>query len=128
MRPICKKLIADVNIHVGGSQWYRLYRDRHGIGLMWNEVESIHRRILDMVFAIAIDSDVRVNTNRWHFSGAERELDAAIASNQYCLCQNADITHQFPQLTIFASLLLLSHLTDEIKVCCESRYTMCKRK
>lgn len=39
-----------------------------------------------MVFAIAIDSDVCVNTNRWHFSGAEWELDAAIAStNTVCV-------------------------------------------
>jgi len=39
-----------------------------------------------MVFAVAIDSDVRVNTNRWHFSGVERELDAAIAStNTVCV-------------------------------------------
>lgn len=85
MQPICKKLIDDVNIHVSVSQWYRLHRDRHGIGLMWNEVESIHRRILDMVFAIAIDSDVCVNTNRWHFSGVAAGIRCSNCTDQYCL-------------------------------------------
>ncbi|KAL0104237.1 hypothetical protein PUN28_017155 [Cardiocondyla obscurior] len=48
-----------------------------------------------MVFAIAIDSDVHVNTNHWHCR-SEWELDAAIASGQYCLCQNADVSHRLP--------------------------------
>jgi len=120
MQPICKKLIANVNIHVGESQWYRLYRNRHGIGLMWNEVESIHRRILDMVFAVAIDSDVRVNINRWHFrrSGGIR---CSNCINQYCLCQNVDISHQLSQFTIFAYLLSVSHLMDKTRICYEPK-------
>lgn len=67
-----------------------------------------------MVFAIAIDSDVRVNTNRWHFSGMERELDAAIApTNTVCV---KTPTFRLPQLAIFVSLLSPCYLMGEIRI------------
>lgn len=68
-----------------------------------------------MVFAVAIDSDVRVNTNRWHFSGTEPRIRCSNCIDQYCktyTVRNVDISHLLLRLAICISVSTFTKLFE----------------